>query len=227
MKSHPCPDQESIAAFAAGGLAETLREEVFLHICSCGECRRSLRFACECRIADKQQTWPIVTAQEAEQAKTVFDLVLRLRDMPSERALLWLRFSQALTPVREVLAAADGQTPDQKLQTAALSGHICFFAECGKRAPGYWQAKIAIPTAPTPETELRIRIQDAQGKPVPNGVFILCGIELPVADGRAKVRLADLQGHLDQPIVALRFPTGEESHGIPKLFDTEESGLEG
>jgi hypothetical protein len=221
MNHIPCPDHETIVAFAAGRVDAARQEALFLHFLSCDACCRSLRFAYECLVADKKQTWPVVSEAEVERAKRAFDLVFNLKDKPSEGALLWLRFSLALTPVREVMAAADGQTPDQRLQAAALSGHISFSADCGKQVPGYWQAKIALPVAPAPETELRIRIRDAKDAPIAQGVFILCGIELPVSDGLAKVRLADLQGHLDKPIVALRFPNGEETAGTPRLFDTE------
>ena len=221
MKLERCPDEEMIAAFASGRLAEPLREAMFVHFFMCAECRHALRFACECLISDKQEAWPGVTVFEAERAKRVFDLVSSLKALPSMSLLLWLRFSQALTPVREVMAAADGQTPDQRLQAAALSGHICFFSDCDKHDAGYWKARIALPVAPTPETELRIRIQDAAGRAIPQGTFVLCGIELPVSDGCATVQLTNLQGHLDKPVAALRFPDGQESFGTPRLFDED------
>lgn len=214
-----CPDQETITAFAAGRLDAARQEALFLHFLTCDACCRSLRFAYECLIADRQGLWPAVSELEVEQAKRVFGLIVQLKDKPSESALLWLRFSFALTLVQEVMAAADGQTPDQRLQEAALSGHICFFADCGKEMPGYWQARIALPVAPTSETELRVRICDAKGCPITQGVFILCGIELPVNDGLVKVSLSELQGHLDKPVVALRLPDGVKSPGAPRLFD--------
>jgi hypothetical protein len=221
MNRTQCPDQEKVAAFASGRLDDARREALFLHFMTCDACCRSLRFSCECLVADRRQSWPIVTSQESEHVRRVFDWVIRMKDMPSESALLWLRFSQALTPARDVMAVADGQTSDQRLQAAALSGHICFFADCGKQLPDYWQARIALPVAPAPETELRIRVQDAKGEPIARGTFVLCGIELPVSDGCAKVRLADLQGHLDTPIVAMRFPDGKKSSGTPRLFDAD------
>jgi len=221
MSLNSCPDQEMVAAFAAGGLDDARQKELALHFLMCDACCRALRFAYECQLADKRQEWPVVSGIEVERAKRFLELVLKLKGRPSETALLWLRFAFALTPCRDVMAAADGQTPDQLLQEAALSGHISFFADCGKRDPGYWQAKIALPVAPAPETELRIRIRDANAAPIAKGVFILCGIELPVSDGLAKVRLADLQGHMDKPMVALRLPCGAETSGTPRLFDTE------
>lgn len=219
MNHAPCPDQETVAAFAAGRLDLPRQESLVSHFLTCDACCRSLRFSYECLLADRQGLWPAVSESETERAKRALALVFKLRDKPSESALLWLRFSFALTPVREVMAAADGQTPDQRLQEAALSGHICFFADCGKEAPGYWQARIALPVAPTPETELRIRIYDAKGRPITCGVLVLCGIELPVGGGLAKIRLSELQEHLDKPVVALRLPDGSEYPGAPRLFD--------
>lgn len=217
-----CPDQETLAAFAAGTV-DSIKEGFLLqHFITCDACCRALRFAYACQIADKRQKWPAVSALEQERVTQVLHLISMLKDSPSERALLWLRFSLAIRPCHEVMAAADGQTPDQKLQAAALSGHIHFCADCDRKSPGFWQARLALPVVPAPETELRIRIRDAKGDPINEGTLILCGIELAILAGCAKICLADLQGHLDKPMVALRFTDGKEFPGAPKLFDSEE-----
>lgn len=190
------------------------------HVRRCAECQEELYSYAEyltCAAtgfpslseSEKAKVWLVVNNQAANSS---------VHGM----SFAWRNIKNLLGCSREILAAADGQNPDQQLQESSLtSGYFCFKARCDRNNPHYWVVRIAIPPRPDQDTMLRIHFEDGQGKRILAGIFHLCGIPLRVKDGKSFLKLSDFQKHLDIPMAVFEHPDGTTQEGNPVLFDDE------
>ena len=206
---------------APGFIDKLLEDHARLEeILSCPACRENLQTYAE-YLRSAQDGFPEVTEQEKIRIRhQLRDPVFGLKAASID--FQWRCISRLLFCTAEVLAVADGQNADRQLQESAQnSGYLLFKAQCDAGDPLYWRARIIIPTRPTADTVLRIHLINGSGDAIRDGVFLLCGLRLPVKDGRAFVKLTEFQQRLNTPMAALEYAGNVRQDGVPVFFDPE------
>ncbi len=199
-------------------LADSPRLE---HLRSCPECREILGDYAE-YLEHRRTGFPVLSEADRNRLRhAICELAGRAGAGISD--FHWRRIRDLLAWSPDVLAAADGQNADQQLQESSQrSGYLFFKAQCPANHPRYWCARIAIPTRPTADTVLRIHLQDGRGNAIPSGIFHLCGLTLPVKNGKAFLKLTEFQRHLDTPVASFAYAGEMPQDGAPALFEPEE-----
>ena len=212
---------EKWTAFAEHQLAPDEEIQFLEHLSSCDRCSLELRdiYASLCNCP-----FPLLSEEEREKLRKIaLKHAARVARHEEQRRVCWQILKNLADAKPLVLAAADGQTADQRLlQVALRADSLVFIALCNKADPGYWRAVFPIPSEPNPEMELAVELTDAQGNAILEGTFIFCGLERPVKNGWCYLTLADLQKNLKRQFVAFRWASGEEVDGIMELFSEED-----
>lgn len=133
----------------------------------------------------------------------------------------WARIREAFNPIREYLAAADGQTADQLQHDVAMrSGFIHFVANLDDRDVDFWHVKLALPTVVTDDSLIRLTVLDKASERVECGVLTFCGVKLPVEGGSASMSVSEFRAHIRNPensMISFRRAEGREIEGMPVL----------
>lgn len=225
--NHEKINWETLAAFAEQRVTPAEAGAVYAHLKECKRCRDVLKELCGWLVQSRK----IDDSSMDPALKAAVERIMAHGAQPlTHEEILRLRWQWVVSRLRvhaEVLAAADGQTADQRQQENALcTGRIHFTACVAKTDPHYWHASLAIPPHPTEKTILRILVETADGKPVLGGKLILCGVGLELdANGRAVLPIRNLRENLSKNMVELQRADGSQTPGEPHIGYTEETEL--
>jgi hypothetical protein len=199
--------------------------EIKRHIEKCEECFFIYDTDIKIRNSKIEDSYPALADEDKIRATNILKSVIKqkknekLNEKAPPENTIWPRLMHALFPAeRQALAASDSQTADQKQMKAASSGEYSFVAICDRKDSGFWRATIRLPSAPTPETELRLKLTGYDGQPIRQGTMIFCGIKKNVTNGRCYIPLSELKRHKNQHAIILRLPSGKEVEGVQELF---------
>lgn len=198
-----CPDEWTLSRFVENRLDVAAAGEVLAHIAGCASCRAK---------AAGLGAW---LARTKSAGGTVEALSLARKTW---LRVQWRRIAERFRPDEEALAAADGQTGDNRLTANALgSGFIHFLSRTPRGLKDGWHVKLSIPARPTAKTLLRLTVLDGRDEPVSRGTLHFCRLPLAVADGHATMPLIDFQRNLGEAIISLRREDGADVPGDPVL----------
>ena len=215
-----CPDAETLGLFVERSLEPGRMEAIALHLLDCPRCRQVAKDHAEW-IADGRKTdVGNATPEEWQKVRGIYCSV-RGRDMQ----VRWKEIAAAFSPKREYLAAADGQTADQVQQDMAMrSGFIHFAANLPVGHKDAWHARLALPTAVTDDTMLRLQVFDGEGMPVESGTLTFCGVDLGIKDGYAYMSIKSFRDNIGVSLIALKTEEGRVIPGEPVRARNYEPG---
>lgn len=216
-----CPDEKTLGLFVEQALEAEQMESVAGHLLDCPQCRERARDHAEW-IAAGRKLDVNEAPTEVWQAVRAVHLSARLKDA----RMRWRRIAATFMPKREYLAAADGQTADQVQQDMAVrSGFIYFAANVPPGHKDAWHARLAIPTAVTDETVLRLQVFDGADRPVENGTLTFCGVDLGIEEGYAYMSIKSFRKNIGISLIALKTEDGRVVPGEPVRAREYESGI--
>lgn len=155
-RSEECPSTEDILAVMEQPWGKHQDGAViFGHLLNCRECLESLRFTCE--------------AVEEEQERKRWQAMWRQFHAKAARRIC----SGENIPCEERIDAIAAEATSALIIQAAVSNSDVHF----------WRATMAFPDVDQPDSPLTIRVEDAEGKPLPRGTFRIFGLEIPIANG--------------------------------------------
>lgn len=213
-------DSKKLRAFAEECMLPHEEKDLLLHLLECKECQKELREIYESLI---QCEHPSLTEGEKYNLREIaLKHAARLAKERSWRQAGWTRLESIAAALPQALAAADDQTADQKLLKSVLAARtMAFVSICDKDHPDYWRAEFPLPSVHSPEVELSLKITDGAGRPIQNGKFIFCDIEIPVVKGRCYITLSEFRDRLKKQSVAFRSASGEVMEGLLEFIPEE------
>lgn len=198
-----CPGEWALSRFIENRLDAEDAGIMLEHVAGCARCRaKASALAC----------WLSQTADRAPSDG--------MQDVAHKAWLRaqWRRIAGNFKPGTVFLAAADGQTGDQRQTKNALnSGFIHFLSRTPRGCRDGWHVKLSIPSCPTEKTLLRMAVLDGTDEPVPHGTLHFCRIPIAVENGRAVLPLADFQRHMNEAVISLCREDGVDVPGDPVL----------
>ena len=216
-----CPDEETLGLFAERSLEPGQMEAVAMHLLDCPRCREGVKEHVEWISIGRRLDVNDATQAEWEKVRGIYSSVRR-KDVQKRWGEIMAAFSQK----RDHLAAADGQTADQVQQDIALrSGFIHFASTVPAGHKDAWHAKLAVPTAATDETALRLQVFDCDGKPIESGTLTLCGVDLGIEDGYAYMSVKAFRKNIGVSLIALKRGDGRSVPGEPVSARGYEAGM--
>lgn len=208
-----CPGKERLSLFVEQALSPAEMAETAVHVRSCCHCAETVKELTSWIAAGRAADADAVSAADRAAVSRIL-----FKERLSLLALRWKTIAAAFVPEREILAAADGQSADQIQQEAAIrSGFMHFASDLPEGHRDGWRAKLAIPTAVTEETVLRILVEDSTGRPVESGTLTFCGVALDVRGGRVFMPLKTFRANLGKAMISLKCSGGKEVPGEPVL----------
>jgi len=100
---------------------------------------------------------------------------------------------------------------------AEASAELFIQSSVSKKDIHFWRASLTFPEADQLEAPLAIRVDDAKGRPVQDGVFILFGVEIPIIDGMGGLTRAQLAEFHEKGGSTFRWGDGSVVSGAPVL----------
>ena len=76
---------------------------------------------------------------------------------------------------------------------------------------------MTFPDVDQSEASLTIRVDDANGNPIPHGQFIIFGIEIPISDGMGQMTRTQFSDFHSKGGAAFRWQDGSMVSGAPVL----------
>ena len=215
-----CPDGMTLGLFVERSLEPEQMEAVALHLLDCPRCRTEAKDHAEWIADGRRIDVGNATMDEWQAVRGIYRSV-REKNMRSR----WKEIAAAFGPKREYLAAADGQTADQVQQDVAMrSGFIHFAANVPAGHRDAWSARLAVPTAATNETVLRLQVFDGEGNPVGSGKLTFCGVDLDIEDGYSYMSVKSFRKNIGVSLIALKTDDGRVIPGEPVRASNYEPG---
>lgn len=211
-----CPAESRLVDFALCPLLEE-NADIAVHLLTCEACAQKLKLVNQVMTADSD-----VSPEEWAEIKQVMD---RSKDQSEP---LWEKVERLLSPVffdspaffgsreEELLpaaaAAAADLPPSEMMEDApAPAIALTFKAYCDPGSKLFWTAVMEI--TPERDDKQAILITDSGNQPVAGGVFLLCGQQLAVKNGRTYMTLDAFRNGLRNREVAFIFDSGERMDG--------------
>lgn len=191
-----CPTHDHLMDFIEKRLASEQMTVIVGHLAVCAKCRDYVGFYSDLSDAE----FPSVAKDEERRLRQSIESVKR-------RLKAWKSFYRQFE-YQEVAAAADGY--DAQGEIAKRAGFTVFKSKV-REGKNVWTVVLPNLTGPvTPELELDFQVYDFEDNPVPSGLLTIGGLELPVADGHAKLKGTRVQEEIE---VSLRREGGEDVPG--------------
>ena len=220
-----CIDQERLQGFVEHRLDEQEMAAVARHVVSCEKCQSYVRFYANCLVTPEGAVPDDEKAEIRKIADEAMDLLLaklkrrQAADVVTPGA--WTGIFEAFQRREEIsLAAADGQSGNQKQASAAAdAGFFCFYSHGRKddADPNGWRARLARPPSRGTSDRylLQFQVEGLDGTPVSDGTLMFCGREYAVKNGRVFVSKKDFLDTCGLRAISLRRTGGEEVPGAP------------
>ncbi len=204
-----CPSDEDLGLFVERRLPDPQMAAVAEHLAECPACRETVRDAADWLASGQRLDVESATAEERDAVRRalVEAGAQRVRD-------LWQRVFNAVKPVREYLAAADGQTADQIQQRNARAGILHFVSRTQPPHKDAWHVKVVLPAETgSDEANIRLQVFDVDERTVPSGVLTFCGVDLDIDEGYAFMPMGEFRKNMRVALVSLRRGDGEPVPG--------------
>ena len=219
--SGTCPDEETLGLFAERSLEPGQMETVAMHLLDCPRCKERVKEHVEWMDIGRRTDVNDATPAEWKKVRDIYSSVRR-KDVQKR----WGEITAAFSPKRDYLAAADGQTADQIQQNIAMrSGFIHFASTVPAGHKDAWHAKLAVPTAATDETVLRLQVFDGDGIPVESGTLTFCGVDLGIEEGYAYMSVKAFRKNIGVSLITLKRADGRAIPGEPVSARGYEAGM--
>ena len=220
-----CVDDEKLQRFVERRLDELEMAEVARHVVACEDCQNYVRFYANCLAAPEDELRDDEKAQIRGVADDAMALLLeklkRQRASDAFSADVWRAICEAFGRREEIaLAAADGQSGNQKQAASAADAGFFYFYSHGRKDdtdPNGWRARLFRPPSQGTSDRylLQFLVEGLDGTPVSDGTLMFCGQSYAVANGRVFVSKKAFLEACGLRTISLRRSGGEEVPGAP------------
>ncbi len=186
-----CPSAETILAVVEHpneGCSD-VANAVIQHLLHCRECRAALTFVCTAGAFARER--------KRQQA-------------------LWRQFRAKM---HDGFASGSDVSDGECLDAIAAEAPAVLILQSPVEdaSAHFWRATMTFPDVDQLEEPLSIRVDDAKGRPIRNGMLILFGIEIPIANGAGQLTRAQLAECHHKGGAAFRWQDGNVVAGAPVL----------
>ena len=210
-----CPSPERILAFAEGSAACEDAEDVLDHLLHCENCRSALSFSVAASAVATSAAHP--SAKHLTAARGTPKRSSRKAGRApgsTTSSLAWKRV--AMTLMRRSMLAK--RVSDESVDAiAAESGEnsIVFRSDSDAPAARAWFAEVVLPPLDTVDAPLEVRMHRKRRGTALDGMFVVCGIQVPVAAGKGVLDRREFVSHLEVGGVSFTEAGREPISGAP------------